>query len=47
MEVNLQYLPLEGIEADAVVLVAFEGQKDTRAGLEQWFESGEITGKSL
>ncbi|HZT32912.1 MAG TPA: leucyl aminopeptidase [Bryobacteraceae bacterium] len=47
MELNLRYQPLEAVEADAVVLVAFEGQKDARAGLAEWIEAGEITGKML
>jgi leucyl aminopeptidase len=47
MEVKLGCGPLETTEADAVVVVAFEGQKDARANLGDLWDAGEITGKAM
>jgi leucyl aminopeptidase len=45
MQVSLERRPLDAVEADAVVLLAFEGRRDERLGLGELFDSGEISGK--
>ncbi len=48
MEIKLDLRPLEELDYDAVVALAFEDERDPRfAALVDLYESGEITGKSL
>jgi leucyl aminopeptidase len=45
MQVNLQRQPVESAEADALIVVVFEGRKQIRMGLGELYDSGEVTGK--
>src|ERR1700742_3160923 len=49
MHVSLQRQPIENIEADALILPVFEEStektNETRFGLGEMYQSGEITGK--
>jgi len=47
MQTMIERKPLEQIEADALVVPVFEGQKETRFGAVDLADSGEISGKSL
>ena len=47
MLVNLERLPLEGVERDAVVILGFEGKREERLNLAELYDSGEISGKPL
>src|SRR5437764_566736 len=46
MQINAESKPLEQVEADALVVPVFEGEKDTRFGAAPLRESGEVTGKA-
>jgi leucyl aminopeptidase len=45
MQVTLQRQPLEAIETEAAILLAFEARRPERPGLGELFDSGEIQGK--
>jgi len=45
MQVRLQSQPIENVEADAVILVVFENDRESRLGLGELYDSGEIAGK--
>ena len=47
MQIILERKLPEQIEADALIVPVFEGQKDARFGAGELFDSGEITGKPL
>jgi leucyl aminopeptidase len=47
MQISLQRQPIEKIEADAVMVVVFEGRREDRLGLGELFDSGEVAGKTL
>ena len=45
MQTTIESKPLEQIEADAVIVLVFEGRKETRFGAGELFDAGELTGK--
>src|SRR6266545_7982113 len=45
MEISLERRPLEAVQTDAVIMLAFEGRKEERLNLAELFDSGETTGK--
>ncbi|MFN7994288.1 MAG: leucyl aminopeptidase [Bryobacteraceae bacterium] len=47
MQVSLQRQPIENVDADALIVIVFEDQKQDRLGLAELYESGEIKGKPL
>jgi leucyl aminopeptidase len=47
MQITLERKLPEQIEADAMIVPVFEGQKDARFGAAELFDSGEVTGKPL
>ena len=47
MQIILERKLPEQIEADALIVPVFEGQRDARFGAGELFDSGEITGKPL
>src|SRR5262245_30422036 len=47
MQITATSAPLEQIQADALIVPVFEGQKETRFSAGPLCDSGEITGKSL
>ena len=47
MQILLERTPLDLLETDALIVLAFEGHKDGRFGASDLYDSGEITGKPL
>jgi leucyl aminopeptidase len=47
MQISAVTAPLEQVQADALIVPVFEGDKDTRFSAGALFDSGEVTGKSL
>jgi leucyl aminopeptidase len=47
MQISVERMPLERIEADAVIVPVFEGAKEERFGAAVLADSGEIAGKNL
>jgi leucyl aminopeptidase len=47
MQISAVTAPVEQVQADALIVPIFEGEKDTRFSAGALFDSGEVTGKSL
>ena len=47
MRIGIDRRPLEQVDAEALVMVVFEGKKEERFGAATLFESGEVEGKPL
>src|ERR1035438_5104993 len=47
MQIIIESKPLEQIEADALIVLVFEGRREVRFGAGELFDAGEITGKVL
>jgi len=47
MNISIDNKPLAEVDADAVIVLCFEGRKEQRFGADGLFESGEVAGKSL
>src|ERR1035438_10415710 len=46
MQTTIESKPFEQIEADALIVLVFEGQKETRFGAGELFDAGELSGKA-
>jgi leucyl aminopeptidase len=46
MQITIERQPLTQIQADALIVPVFEGQKDERFGAADLYDSGEVAGKS-
>jgi len=47
MLIKIESKPLDQLEADALIVLVFEGKKEERFGAGDLFEAGEVSGKSL
>src|SRR5665811_1621116 len=47
MRITIERQPLEQIEAGALIVLVFEGRKETRFGAGDLTDAGEVAGKSL
>ncbi len=45
MQTTIESKPFEQIEADALIVLVFEGQREDRVGAGELFDAGELTGK--
>jgi leucyl aminopeptidase len=45
MQITLQRHPIEQVESEVVILPVFQGRREDRLGLGEWFDTGEISGK--
>ena len=47
MQIKIELVPLDHLEADALIVPVFEGKKEERFGAGDLFDAGEVSGKSL
>jgi leucyl aminopeptidase len=47
MQIKIELVPLDQLEADALIVPVFEGRKEERFGASDLFDAGEVSGKSL